>query len=172
MQKIILSFVFLFSLQACQSSQELRVRRLALVDAKGTERLILTTESSDVRINGKIYKRRSPAAGIILQNAKGDEVGGVAMLDDGTASFTLDGYSADGVNERASLYVLPDGRSGVLVKDSKGKIRAKMEVDPERNSVLQLAGEDEAPKVLAKVTADGKATIDHSPKPNKKTKNP
>jgi len=137
---------------------EMQVRRLALIDEKGTERLILTTNSHDVRVNGKIFQRRSPASGIILQNAKGDEVGGVAMLDDGTASFTLDGYSGETVNERASLFVLPDGSSGVLVKDTDGHIRARMQIDPENTTQFELAGSTQAPVISAQVSGDGKAS--------------
>jgi hypothetical protein len=122
---------------------DVKVRRLALVDANGTERLILTTESSDVRIHGKVYQRRSPAAGIIMQNADGNEVGGIAMLDDGTASFTLDGYHGKDVNERASLYVMPDGRSGVLVKDTKGEVRLQMEVGADGKTTM-LTGDSAA----------------------------
>ena len=156
---MVLTLFVLATTQGCQTpTQDLKVRRLALVDANGVERLVLTTDSSHVRINGKVYKRRSPASGIILMNSKGDEVGGVAMLDDGTASFTLDGISASGVNERASLYVLPSGQSGVLVKDQQGHVRARMEVDPDANTVFELAGEDEKTSVTAKVTPDGKAS--------------
>lgn len=153
----ILSHLFIVS--ACTTGQNLRVKRLALVDDNGVERLVLTTASSQVQVNGETYQRRSPASGIILNNAKGDEVGGIAMLDDGTASFTLDGYSKDGVNERASFYVFPDGKSGVLVKDTKGNIRAKMGVDENMNTVFELSGSDEKSKISAIVTPDGKASF-------------
>lgn len=155
----ILFMLALLGLVGCQTSESLRVRRLALVDENGIERLVLTTSSSQVQINGKIYQRRSPASGIILNNAKGDEVGGIAMLDDGTASFTLDGYSKDGANERASLYVFPDGKSGVIVKDTKGNVRARLGVDENMNTVFELAGANEKSKITAKVTAEGKATL-------------
>lgn len=159
MFKTLIFPILFFSLINCSTSQTLRVKRLALIDDNGVERLVLTTNSSDVQVNGKTYKRRSPASGIILNNAKGDEVGGIAMLDDGTASFTLDGYSKDGIAERASLYVFPDGTSGVIVKDTKGNIRAKLGVDEKMNTVFTLAGADEKAKVTATVQPDGKTTI-------------
>lgn len=159
MSKTTIFLILFLSITACSTGQNLRVKRLALIDDNGVERLVLTTASSQVQVNGKIYQRRSPASGIILNNAKGDEVGGIAMLDDGTASFTLDGYSKDGVNERASLYVFPDGKSGVLVKDTKGNVRAKMGVDENMNTIFELAGADEKAKVSAVVSPDGKVKL-------------
>lgn len=72
---------------------EISVKRLALVDSNGVERLILATDSKTVRVNGKELPRGPAVSGIILQNSKGDEVGGMVTGDNGMAAIMLDGYS-------------------------------------------------------------------------------
>lgn len=57
------------------------------------------------------------------------------MLDDRAASFTLDGYSKDGIAERASLYVFPSITSGVIMKDTRGK---RLFMPPQRLPQLEL----------------------------------
>ena len=159
MSKVTIFLLFFVTISACSTGQNLRVKRLALIDDNGVERVVLTTGSTHVQMNGRLYKRRSPGSGIILNNSKGDETGGIGMLDDGTISLTLDGYSKDGVNERVSMYVFPDGKSGILVKDTKGNVRARIGVDENMNTKLELAGADEKSKISAIVTPDGKATF-------------
>jgi hypothetical protein len=138
------------------------VRRLAIVDPHGTERLVLTADSKEVQVDGKTYPRRSPAAGLILQNAKGNEIGGIAMLDDGTASIMFDSHTGLGSHERVGLFVLPDGRSGVLSNDPAGKLRAHMEVDPQLNAVFALADGNGDSRIAAKVTPAGETTWSNS----------
>ena len=137
--------------------QDVTVKRLALIDDRGVERVILTTDSRFVTIDGKQYSRKSPASGIIIQNQKGNETGGLAMLDDGTVSLTIDGYSKWGPNERASIYSLPDGSSGFLAKDPKGNVRAKIESNSSMISHFTMSGEDENAQIEGTVTPEGRS---------------
>jgi hypothetical protein len=66
---------------------------LEIVDSGGVARLRLGAPLPDATLDGKILPRRSPASGIQLNNAKGDEVGGMAMLDDGLCFFALTGMA-------------------------------------------------------------------------------
>lgn len=136
--------------------KSLKVNRLALVDKNGVERVVLANDSVDVPIFGKVYKRRSPATGIILYNAKGDETGGIAMLDDGTVSITLDGYKDKNISERVSMYVFPDGHSGLLVKDTTNNTRIRFGVDQDLNSTFEVLDAQEKIKFKGVVTPDGK----------------
>ncbi|MGH1468333.1 MAG: hypothetical protein ACRBBP_05565 [Bdellovibrionales bacterium] len=132
------------------------MKRLALVDDKGVERVVLANDSVDVPIFGKVYKRRSPATGIILYNAKGDETGGIAMLDDGTVSVTLDGYKGKNISERVSMYVFPDGRSGILVKDTTNNTRVRLAVDKDSNSIFEVLDAKEKVRFEGLVSPNGK----------------
>src|SRR4051812_33338164 len=73
--------------------QDLRVKRLAVVDANGVERLILNADNMHANLHGHSMKRQSPVAGVILQNAKGDEMGGMMTDGNGAAAVALDSYS-------------------------------------------------------------------------------
>ena len=154
-------FLFLFSCssQSSRPIESLKVKRLSLVDDNGIERVVLDTKSVDVPIFGKIYKRKSPAAGIILYNSKGDETGGIAMLEDGTISFTLDGYKGKDISERVSMYVFPDGSSGILVKDTKNNTRVKLGVDKDNNSFFELLDAKENSKLKGSLGPSGKLEI-------------
>lgn len=162
---ILRSFILLFLLfqigcttlsQTHKPIKSLKVNRLALVDDNGVERVVLANDSVDVPVFGKVYKRRSPATGIILYNAKGDETGGIAMLDDGTVSVTLDGYKGKNISERVSMYVFPDGRSGVVVKDTTNNTRVRLGVDKDLNSIFEILDGKENVKLKGRVTPEGK----------------
>lgn len=157
-KEFVLMSLILFAI-GCSTPQSIRIKRLALIDDNGIERVVLTTGSGEIQADGKSGQRRSPATGLILYNSKGNETGGIAVLDDGTTALVLDGYSQDGTHERASIYVLPDGKSGILLNDAKGNVRAKLGVDEKMNTVFELAGEDGKAKVSATVTPDGKVTL-------------
>lgn len=122
------------------SFDSIRVKRLALVDANGAERLVFATGHDQVRIGGKVYKRRSPANGIIFQNAEENELGGFVMLDDGTMAVSLDGLTDQvelGVVERAGLVVFPDGRAGLRINDLKGENKIVGEVGADGEATLK-----------------------------------
>lgn len=144
------------TLPANQTIESIKVKRLALVDDNGIERVVLAHDSVDVPVFGKVYKRRSPATGIILYNAKGDETGGIAMLDDGTVSITLDGYRGKDMSERVSMFVFPDGRSGVLVKDTTNNTRVRLGVDKDLNSTFEILDAKENVKFKGVVSPSGK----------------
>lgn len=156
---LLLTLVFVFGCSTLNSEKtikSLKVERLALVDKNGVERVVLANDSVDVPILGKVYKRRSPATGIILYNAKGDETGGIAMLDDGTVSVTLDGYKGKNISERVSMYVFPDGRSGIVVKDTTNNTRVRLGVDKDLNSIFEVLDAKEKVKIKGFVSPEGK----------------
>ena len=159
---VFITLLMAFSCSMVPSNQiidSIKVKRLALVDDNGVERVVLASKSVDVPIFGKVYKRRSPATGIILYNTKGDETGGIAMLDDGTISVTLDGYKGESISERVSMYVYPDGRSGIIVKDTKNNTRIRLGVDKDMNSTFEVLDGKEKAKIAGKVAPNGKTSF-------------
>lgn len=117
-------FVWLF----LSGKLKIRTKKLIVIDQNKIERIHLDSQSSDVRIFGKNFKRQSPASGLVLFNSKGDETGGFATLEDGTTSLTIDSYEANKVSERASMFVMKDGNAGFIIKDIDNQIRMKAEL--------------------------------------------
>jgi hypothetical protein len=118
---------------------ELRVKRLAVVDSNGVERLILEADNQTLTVNGRRCRRDVKVAGLILQNARGDEMGGVATSDNGHAIMMLDGYAPGtkyGQSERVGIFSLADGTAGLVLNDAKGKENA---VGTETRAVLASA---------------------------------
>lgn len=140
---------------AVNNFDHISVKRLALVDENGTERLILATNDKLLQVNGEVVERRSGANGLILKNEHGDEIGGMIALNDGTKAVMLDDYSEYGATERAGIFVLPNGSSGIIVKDPKGKVRVKLGVDQNMYSVLNLNDGQSTPQINGSVSEDG-----------------
>ena len=57
-------------------SQSLRVRRLAIVDKNGIERVVISAPVPEPMINGSRGKRDEPMSGILIYDPKGNERGG------------------------------------------------------------------------------------------------
>lgn len=114
----------------------LRTKKVVVVDRNKVERIHLDPESSEVRVFGKVFQRRSPASGLVLFNTKGDETGGFAVLDDGTVSVTIDSYEGDKISERVSMFHMGDGDSGFVIKDIDNQIRMKAQLN--KDDVLEI----------------------------------
>lgn len=117
---------------------ELKAKKVTVLDKNGIERIHLDPASTDVRVLGKTFKRRSPASGMILFNKDGDENGGFVVLDDGTASVTIDSYAEGKVSERVSMYVLNGDKAGFLIKDIDNNIRMRSQLDPDDTLKIQI----------------------------------
>jgi hypothetical protein len=72
--------------------ENLTVKRLAVVDEKGTERVVISAPLPEPMIKGKREKRDSPVSGILIYDPKGNERGGYVTSDAGdlAALLTLD----------------------------------------------------------------------------------
>ena len=80
-----------FVVRAAQP-ESLTVKRLAVVDQKGTERVVISAPLPEPMINGKREKRDSPVSGMLIFDPKGNERGGYVTSDgaDLAALLTLD----------------------------------------------------------------------------------
>jgi hypothetical protein len=114
-------------------------KRIIIEDEQGVQRLILGAPSPDPVMHGKVQKRRSPFSGLVINDAKGDERGGIGMMDDGTMSMCFDQNG----RERTCSYVLPNGRAGVLVSDPQGRDRISLTSEPDGTPTIQLFDEQQ-----------------------------
>jgi hypothetical protein len=62
--------------KAAAQPEVLTVKRLAVVDEKGTERVVIAAPLPDPIILGKRTKRDGPVSGILIFDPKGNERGG------------------------------------------------------------------------------------------------
>ncbi|PTL81109.1 hypothetical protein DAT35_23545 [Vitiosangium sp. GDMCC 1.1324] len=136
--------------------QSMKLHRLAIVDDKGVERLVLEADSTEVRIDGKVQKVKKARHGLILFNANGDEVGGMSTIDGEGSAIILDGYMGNDVSERVGFVVKPDGSAYLFVNDGQRQERVHLGVDEARNTSFKLLDGQEQPRVDARVQPDGK----------------
>jgi len=81
--------------KAVAQPEMLTVKRIAVVDEKGTERVVIAAPLPDPLIRGKRIKRDGPVSGILIFDPKGNERGGYVTSDteDLGALLTLDSES-------------------------------------------------------------------------------
>jgi hypothetical protein len=135
-----------------QLEEVLRVRKLVIVDANGTDRIVIAAPVPDPQVTGKRVARRTPGAGIQVNDASGNERGGLAVLDDG--SFVV-GIDDERGRERAHLYFIPTRGAGLLLQDGedRGHISMLIPSGGEHPGRPALEMTDEAGKVLAALPA-------------------
>ncbi len=123
----------------------LRARGLVIVDADGTERLVLGAPLPDPRVLGKRINRDVSASGILLFDADGNERGGYVTTDSGVAMLSLDDSGhmvarlmapsrggvqlqlADEAENRASLGTTAEGPYLLLQRRGKDVLREPRE---------------------------------------------
>ncbi len=95
---------------------------LIVLGESGADRIAIGAPMPDPQINGMIGKRTGAGAGLVFDDANGDERGGLGVMDnDGRATFGLD--YPHGAGEAISLGVLP-GETSLSIHDTKTMIRA------------------------------------------------
>ncbi len=151
----LLGAVAVFSVGAVASkkpAEVLRVRQLVIVDAKGTDRVVIAAPVPDPQVMGKRVSRRTAGTGVQINDASGNERGGLAMLDDG--SFVV-GIDDERGGERAHLYFIPTRGAGVLLQDGKDRAHISLFIPAggEHPGRPELEMTDEAGKISTSLPA-------------------
>lgn len=105
------------------------MNRLAVLDSNGIERVILEADNDIVKVPSGIFSRTPKMSGIILQNPKGHEVGGLGSGDNGMAAMILDSYCEKlehGSTERIGMYTMPNGDASLFIVDLESKRRSEL----------------------------------------------
>jgi hypothetical protein len=93
---------------------ELRIKKLTIVDDRGTERVILAAPLPDPIVNGERVRRSGAVSGITISDAKGNERGGFAIGDgSGEAFIGLDSETT----QEVLLLANPKGGSHLSIFD-------------------------------------------------------
>ena len=124
-------------------SDELRTRRLRIVDDAGVVRMELGQDPKD-------SPRRSRACGLTIFDSKGDERGGIGTMDDLSAVMALDAPVGVGnpMRDRAGIMVSPDGSAQILVIDNAAEAPARLFTKPAGGGGLELSGTDASKKLV------------------------
>lgn len=106
------------------ASEELRTRRLVVVDDEGQVRVEIAQDSKDT-------DRRARSAGLRVFDNTGHERGGLATFDDGSVVFAMDAPNGIGapMPDRLGLTVSPDGSADVMLIDNQTRAVVKLVSD-------------------------------------------
>jgi hypothetical protein len=106
---------------------------LLVLGENGADRVAIGAPYPDPQIQAKVFNRIGRGAGLVFDDASGDERGGFGVMDnDGRATFGLD--YPHGTGEAITLAVLP-GETALSIHDSKTMTRASL---LERNDAAPL----------------------------------
>ncbi len=101
------------SVHANSSPQLLTVKRLAVVDDKGVERVVIAAPLPDPVVHGKRVKREGAISGILIYDPQGNERGGYVTNDGGSSGAFLTLDSEDG--QVFTAYANASGKDGATV---------------------------------------------------------
>jgi hypothetical protein len=97
--------------------ENLTVKRLAVVDEKGIERVVISAPLPEPMINGKREKRDGPVSGMLIFDPKGNERGGYVTSDGGDLAALL---TLDSENDQVfTAYANADSGATVWVTNEK-----------------------------------------------------
>jgi hypothetical protein len=128
-------------------SDEVRTRRLVVVDDKGVARVVIGQDAKDTQ-------RRSRAAGITVFDDKGVERGGMGTMDDGGAVMALDAPQGVGspMRDRIGMMVTPDGAAQLIVIDNRSYGVVKLESQGDgRGGIRFYKWDPEAKKIHSRL---------------------
>ncbi len=105
-------------------SESLTVKRLAVVDDKGTERVVIAAPLPDPVVLGQRFKRSGVISGVAIYDRDGNERGGYATTDTGSgALLSLDAANGEvfkvvanaGQKDGGTLYLFNGKHDGVVL---------------------------------------------------------
>lgn len=106
------------------TSDEIRTRRLVVVDDQDRIRVTIDQDSPDI-------DRYERSAGLTIFDDQGRERGGIATIDDGSAVVALDAPWGVGspMRDRAGMKVFADGNAAMGVISNRGAFAAVLRSD-------------------------------------------
>ena len=112
---------------------EVRARRLVVVDDEGRPRVEIAQDPEDT-------DRRARSAGLRVFDNTGHERGGFATFDDGSVVLAMDAPHGvgDPMPDRLGLMVYPDGSAHVLLMDNQTRAVARLQSDGDGGGGVQV----------------------------------
>jgi hypothetical protein len=140
-----------FARNGATSTDEVRTKRLVVVDETGRVRVAIGQDPKDTQ-------RRSRASGLTIFDSTGNERGGFSTMDDGSVVLGMDAPVGVGapMRDRIGLVVAPDGSAHVLLIDNLTRGVAKLHSDGKGGGVQVFKWDMNAKQVHIKTfTYDG-----------------
>jgi len=134
-----------------QTTDEVRTRRLVIVDDSGNERIVLAQDLPT-------GQRTSRATGLTLFDDKGSERGGFSTMEDGSVVLAMDAPLGVGapMRDRIGLKVHPDGSAYVMLIDNQTRAVAKLQSDGAEGGIQVFKWDMDAKQVhIRTLTFDG-----------------
>lgn len=173
-----LCVVALTAWKSRDSGTELTVERINIVDPSGVPRLVIANAERFPlpRLAGKEYPRAVHPAGMVFYDAKGSELGGLAITDHegigkvSALAFDYPNYDAVGLVTR----VAPDGKTALAGLQINSRPPAELDVlqasqvvqrriaihNENENAQILLADPQGRERIRLQVDADGEARIE------------
>jgi hypothetical protein len=148
---ILLAVAVGFMQAGTETADELRTRRLVVVDDAGHERIVLAQDPPTTQ-------RASRATGMTLFDDKGGERGGFTTMADGSVVLAMDAPVGTGapMRDRIGLKVHPDGSAYVMLIDNQTRAVAKLESDGAGGGVQVFKWDMDAKQIhIRTLTYDG-----------------
>ncbi len=124
-----------FTSRGLQVADEVRTRRLVVLDDSGRTRATIGQDAQNVQ-------RIARAAGLLLYDNKGNERGGFSTLGDGSVVIGLDAPVGVGaaMRDRIGLKVFPNGAAYVMLIDNQTGTVARLisEIGPDGTRGVQV----------------------------------
>ena len=117
---------------------EVRARRIAVVDDRGVERVVIG-QDAEARVHGR-------SGAVWIYDGTGAERGGFGTFDNGQASFALDAPVGVGAatRDRLGLVVSKDGSASVQLNNNDTGVPVRLVTDSEGGGGLELIAFDHA----------------------------
>jgi hypothetical protein len=121
------SFMLLLGYLVCSRIVDVRaqtapgklvLRRLAIVDEKGVERVLIAAPAPDPIVGGKRFKRNGAVSGMLIYDRDGNERGGYVTANGDTNGAML---TLDGVDKQVfTVYANPANGATLSLNNQKG----------------------------------------------------
>ena len=131
---------------------EVRTRRLVVVDDEGRVRVVIAQDSKNAN-------RRARSAGLWVLDGTGYERGGLSTFDDGSVVFAMDAPHGvgDPMPDRIGMSVDPDGATHLNLLDNQTRAVARLYTEADGSGGVQVLKWDMPAKEihLRTLTYDG-----------------
>jgi len=169
------SFLTGFTKSPTDTFDEINVRRINVLEADGTLRMII---SNSAKLPGVIVKGKEqpkvdrPQAGMLFFNDEGSEIGGLIFggrrnangdVVDSGGSLSFDRYNANQVVQLLGVDDKDNSTAGIAISDShehaQGERRLWAGRNPDGSALLSLMDAAGKKRIQISVSADGEAEI-------------
>lgn len=124
------------NVRADSSPQSITVKRLAVVDDRGVERVVVAAPLPDPITHGKASKREGKISGVLIYDSDGNERGAYATIDGEHSGALLTLDSEDG--QVLTAYANASGKDGATISLQSDK-RDALDLTTYEQPRIQLA---------------------------------